>query len=348
MCAYTRAAVPADKVACADDCTVSIGVLGLFHPRQLLVTAPADAALMVRAGSQSLVLERSTGISQASIVVSGNDVTAQAGGQVLTAHQITISSRQGGSVVFELAVPGRIRRRYRGELAIGARASELGAVITMDRESAVASIVAAESSGDSPMETLKAQAVVTRSYLLKGGGRHRDFDFCDTTHCQFLREMPNPASKAARAAAETRGLVLTYESHPFAAMYTRSCSGRTHTPPEVRLPPGPYPYYAVDCSHCQSHPVRWSSRIAMRDAAALEPSDESARLLVVRRLGWGMVPSNDFVLTREDRNVSLKGVGQGHGIGLCQAGAKAMGEAGADFRQILRHYYPNTAVEKVF
>jgi len=37
-------------------------------------------------------------------------------------------------------------------------------------------------------------------------------------------------------------------------------------------------------------------------------------------------------------------VGQGHGIGLCEAGARAMAAAGADYRQILAHYYPNATV----
>jgi len=41
-----------------------------------------------------------------------------------------------------------------------------------------------------------------------------------------------------------------------------------------------------------------------------------------------------------------QGVGNGHGIGLCQAGAKAMAESGAGFREILEHYYPNTEIVK--
>jgi peptidoglycan hydrolase-like amidase len=31
-------------------------------------------------------------------------------------------------------------------------------------------------------------------------------------------------------------------------------------------------------------------------------------------------------------------------MGLCQSGAKAMAADGADFRQILGHYYPNTTI----
>src|SRR5208283_1270192 len=64
----------------------------------------------------------------------------------------------------------------------------LTAVVTMDLEPAVASVVAAEGTVDAPSEALKALAVAARSYFVAGKGRHRDFDFCDTTHCQFLRE----------------------------------------------------------------------------------------------------------------------------------------------------------------
>ena len=92
---------------------------------------------------------------------------------------------------FRLTVPGKIHRVYRGRLTIdsAARNGELLAVVSMDRETAVASIVAAEMAESSPMEALKAQAVATRSFLA-AGARHQDFDFCDTTHCQFLKSPP--------------------------------------------------------------------------------------------------------------------------------------------------------------
>jgi stage II sporulation protein D len=65
-------------------------------------------------------------------------------------------------------------------------------------------------------------------------------------------------------------------------------------------------------------------------------------LEIDRKLGWNTVPSNDFTIKRDDGQVVLEGVGRGHGIGLCQAGAKAMAEHGANFHQILVYYYPNT------
>ena len=72
--------------------------------------------------------------------------------------------------------------------------------------------------------------------------------------------------------------------------------------------------------------------------------DEASRLAFDRRFGWSAVPSNDFVAKEEGGEIVLTGAGNGHGIGLCQAGAKAMAREGATFEEILKHYYPNTAV----
>ena len=120
------------------------------------------------------------------------------------AERLTFGARSGGESEFVLVVPGKLRRRYRGNLTITAGKGELTAVIAMELETAVASVVAAELSSDAPLEALKAQAVVSRSFLVSGGPRHAYADFCDTTHCQFLREPPAPASRAALAARATR------------------------------------------------------------------------------------------------------------------------------------------------
>jgi peptidoglycan hydrolase-like amidase len=326
---------------------VRIGVLGLFHTRQFALSAGAGSALVVQAGQESLVLEKSSGMDIIHIRAFGNSVLLRSGTHVIKSSKLTATGRGNGPVDFILAVPGKITRHYRGTLEIKSVSGALTAVVNMDLETAVASVVAAESTPGTPLEALKAQAVAARSYFVAGNGRHHEFDFCDTTHCQFLREPPDPATAASKAVFATRGLVIAYQSEPVAAMYTRSCSGRTRTPAELGLPTANYPYYAVDCKYCREHPPRWQSRISSQDAAALHSSDESARLRIDRRLGWSAVPSDNFIMQKEGERFILQGTGQGHGIGLCQSGAKAMAEEGADFHLILTHYYPNTTIKSL-
>jgi peptidoglycan hydrolase-like amidase len=328
---------------------VRIGVLGLFHPREFSLSTADSNALVIHAGKESFVLERSSGKNTAQIRVAENLMAVRVGTHTVETSDLTVTSRAGGPTDFILAVPGKITRHYRGtlELKLSSGSGGLIAVVDMDLETAVASVVAAESLPGAPLEALKAQAVAARSYFVAGKGRHSEFDFCDTTHCQFLREPPASGSASAEAASATRGLVMVYQSQPFAAMYTRSCSGRTRTPVEVGLSPGNYPYYSVDCKYCREHPVRWQSRISAHEVADLHSSDEAARLKIDRRLGWSTVPSNNFTRKSEGDHVILEGVGEGHGIGLCQAGASAMAEAGANFQQILGHYYPNTTIVSI-
>jgi peptidoglycan hydrolase-like amidase len=339
-----RCAVLAQSSGDSSLVDVHIGVLGLFHPTQFTVSTSRDSALVLRADEERIVIEKSSGIDSASIRVSGNELEVSVGIRVVRASKLAVNGRNAQPVDFVLAVPGKIARRYHGTLEIKPSSGTLTAVVAMNHETAVASVVAAENTPETPFEALEAQAVAARSYFVASHGRHQGFDFCDTTHCQFLREPPAPQSAAARAVAATRDLVLAYDFQPIAALYTRSCGGRTRTPAEVGLSSASYPYYSVDCPYCRSHPVRWSSRISARDAAALQTPNESARLKIDRRLGWSAVPSNDFVAKKESDQIILNGRGEGHGIGLCQSGARAMAEDGADFRQVLTHYYPNTTI----
>ena len=324
--------------------TVRVGVFGLFHPREFQVNALTGQAVVLRTGDESVTLERSSGVHSAAIQFSAARIVATVGTRVIPASAITVTGRKNEPVDFLLAIPGKITRRYHGTLEIRPSAGTLLAIVTLDQETAVASVVAAESAPDAPLEALKAQAIAARSYFVAARGRHHDFDFCDTTHCQFLRNPPAEGSAVDSAVNATRGLVLAYNSQPFPAMYTRSCSGHTRTPAQLNLSGTSYPYYSVQCEYCRSHPVRWTSRILPKDAALLPSSDEAARLNIDRRLGWNTVPSNDFVANSDGDQVVLKGIGNGHGIGLCQSGAKAMAESGASFREILSHYYPNTTI----
>ncbi len=264
-------------------------------------------------------------------------------GKEIRTSKLHAAARNQDAANLVLSVPGKLERRYRGTLDVKIVDGVLLPVITMDLETAVASVVQAESLPGTPFEALKAQAVVTRSYFAAGAGRHAEFDFCDLTHCQFLREVPRPGSPAARAAEATRDLIITFDDKPVGAMFTRSCGGHTLTPADIGISSGGYPYFAVLCDFCYKSPVRWSRRVTSKDAAVLSDHREAGRLAVDRRLGWNAVPSNNFKEQKSGTEFILEGVGQGHGVGLCQRGARAMAEEGAGFHEIIDHYFPNTS-----
>ncbi len=207
---------------------VRISVFSLFKPTELRI-APALGSVLSINGDARTILE---------------------GHQSYTIRhsRLQVTARDGSDADFRLSIPGKIQRQFHGKLTVYPDGRKLIAIVTMDREIAVASVVAAEMPRSTPSEALKAQAVVARSYYAASPIRHDGFDFCDTTHCQFLRSPPLSTSPAFHATQATRGLLLEYMDKPIEALYSASCGGRTRS-----LETGPYPYFSVPCDYCQRH-----------------------------------------------------------------------------------------------
>jgi len=337
--AIISALLLAGSSALAQQREVRIGVLGLFHPKEVVISPIAATPLNCAAGDERWAVREPLRVR-----LEATSMRVSYGGEMRVA-QILCDDGQSGAADFQIAVPGKISRRYHGKLEVAPDPAELVVVVKMELETAVASIVAAESPPHAPPEALKAQAVAARAFLIAGKGRHKNFDFCDTTHCQFLREPPAVGSPAAQAAAATRGLVLAYKGETFAAMYSASCGGRTHSLEELSIATSGYPYFAVRCDYCHRHPEKWVARISESDAVGLAPT-ESSRIRLARKLGWKTVPGNSYSSRTENGEVILEGTGVGHGIGLCQRGGADMARKGASFQQILEHYYPNTELKQ--
>jgi stage II sporulation protein D len=62
--------------------------------------------------------------------------------------------------------------------------------------------------------------------------------------------------------------------------------------------------------------------------------------------GGTILPSSFFRIHKSGNDWILKGKGFGHGVGLCQMGARARAQAGQSYIQILTHYYPGITLEK--
>jgi stage II sporulation protein D len=70
------------------------------------------------------------------------------------------------------------------------------------------------------------------------------------------------------------------------------------------------------------------------------------KIIVGRVLGWNVLKSSRFEVSRSGSNFIFRGSGFGHGLGLCQEGAHVMAARGASFQRILEKYFPGTSVKK--
>ena len=64
------------------------------------------------------------------------------------------------------------------------------------------------------------------------------------------------------------------------------------------------------------------------------------KIIVGRALGWNLLKSSRFEISRSGSNFVFQGSGFGHGLGLCQEGAHVMAERGASYQQILESIFP--------
>jgi stage II sporulation protein D len=68
------------------------------------------------------------------------------------------------------------------------------------------------------------------------------------------------------------------------------------------------------------------------------------KIIVGRTLGWSVLKSSRFDVSRAGSSFVFRGSGFGHGLGLCQTGAHISAARGAGYRSILARYFPGTTV----
>ena len=227
-------------------------------------------------------------------------------------------------------------------------------------------------------EALKAQAVAARTYTAKAmaGGKHGGKLCTDSTCCQafcdaaaFASFTPEEREKAADAVRETDALVLTYDGALIEATFFSCSGGRTED--AVAVWGTDYPYlrsvespgeeaakYDTDSRLVSKRELETALEITLSDNAASWVGAvqltsgggvETIELGGIRFLGVYLrkalgLRSTAFTVTPEGDALRFDTRGYGHRVGLSQYGAKAMAADGADFREILRHYYPGTAL----
>jgi stage II sporulation protein D len=262
-------------------------------------------------------------------------------------------------------------------VAIRARAGVLVLAVTLPVESYVERVVASESGPDDSPESLKALAVVVRSFALHEAHGHAGYDLCDSTHCQLLHWSGAGERRTVAHAATlaTAGETLWFRGQRALAYFGKDCGGRTASPEEIWPRAKLVPYLSsLPDRFCSSRGAReWAAEIARAELTSAlaahglarpgwqnltvarrgasgravtlrldsaEISAEDFRLAVGESLGWNKIPSTWFEVSREGDRFLFHGRGWGNGIGLCQKGAAAMAAEGRSEREILAQYFP--------
>lgn len=230
-----------------------------------------------------------------------------------------------------------------------------------------------------PLEALKAQAVVCRTYALyqKQQNLNKDFDVTGDIYSQVYGGKTSERFRTNKAVEETSGIVLMYKGKIFPAYFHATCAGHTEDASQL---------WNIDlavlkgvaCDFCRESPHFSWHEVLPLDGIEKKLKDSGYKLdsllgiVIVNRnnsgriislkliskkndkiisakdfrniIGPNTIRSTNFNITIIDRDAVFEGVGWGHGVGLCQWGAYFMAKDGARFEEILKYYYPESEI----
>ena len=103
------------------------------------------------------------------------------------------------------------------------------AINTIDLEDYLCSVISSEMNANSPMELLKAHAVISRSWAIRAMQKpnHEGYDVCADDHCQRYEGLLRMNERAVEAVNATRGQVLMFGDAVCDCRYYKCCGGST-------------------------------------------------------------------------------------------------------------------------
>jgi stage II sporulation protein D len=296
---------------------------------------------------------------------------------------LEVSGRRVDGLRLAPADTGSLRvngREYPGALEIIRSGEALVVVNELPLEEYLAGAVKAEAGDKMPLEMLKAQAIVARTYA----AYHRRLNaekayhlVASTLNQQYVGRVPAD-SVVWTAVNETAGQVLLWNGDLFPAFYHTDSGGHTEDPRvvfaasnmpalkavRVHFPSGsPHQRWRLDVPLPELSAALLRGGIAVGRVISLDVLERSASLRVsrlavrgtggtvtlrgndLRRLvGYDTLKSTLFAVSVSGGSARFVGRGYGHGVGLDQWSAKTMAEQGYTASQIVAYYYPGATL----
>ena len=252
-----------------------------------------------------------------------------------------------------------------------------GTIIHLPLEEYLIGVVGAEMPASFPIEALKAQAVVARTYALKKIQEAKKLT--DTVSTQSYKDNNELKSlwassyetyyqKVKMAVEATKGLVLYYQEGLIDAVYHSTSNGKTEDSVYVWGSEIPY-LKSVDSSwdKTSSSYFKQISKDFFVVLQLLGVKEEGANIEVLSKDISGRVlkvkvgsktfsgvefrsllglRSTDFDLSIENNKLVITTRGYGHGVGMSQYGASGMAKEGYQYDEILKHYYTGISIHE--
>jgi stage II sporulation protein D len=270
---------------------------------------------------------------------------------------------------------------YRGALKVSPAGEAFTVTNVIPLDEYLAGTLAAEMNGGWEEEALKAQAVASRSYALymTRHPKHPMYDLDRSTQDQVYGGSDRESKKVAKVLAATSGLYLSDGGEPVKAYFHSRCGGTTETASNVWNFKNHAFKTPVACPYCRTQPYKWTASISTKELfdvlnlpvagireftnLTAEKTD-SGRVSALKfnlsgqekkvtsdelrgLLGYSRIKSANFDWKVEKDRIHFDGKGNGHGVGMCQWGARYLAKQGKNFREILAHYYPGLKIEKL-
>ena len=274
-------------------------------------------------------------------------------------------------------------RKFRGTVdIIRQSAGEILAVNHLDVEEYVRGVLSHEIAPWWPMEAIKAQAIVSRTFALYQASVNsdKDYDLFSTVYSQVYGGRTSERGRTSKAVRLTENKVLTYKDKLFPTFYHATCAGHTERASQlwkIDLPP----LRGRECQFCRRSPhFHWKKKLSLeRISRALEKAGykigrissivieeknvsgrvtelkisspgEDLRLNANRfrlAVGPNLIRSPNFSLVIQGQEAEFTGLGWGHGVGMCQWGSFFMARKRFNAEQILDYYYPGSRVKSL-
>lgn len=206
----------------------------------------------------------------------------------------------------------------------------------------------------------------------------------DDVRAQVYRGLAVRTPKAVEIVRRTRGMVLIHGGALIRTMFHSCCGGQTEPGHLFFEVPDIPPLMGRPCGYCTGSPYdKWRATLTKKELGerladynperkpltqlAVAHSSPGGRITVLTFATAGGGPGRnigavDFRLavgpdrlrstwfTFQDQGAVLEfeGRGWGHGVGMCQYGARAMGDRGVSSLDILHYYYPDADVVRLY